>query len=69
MSEYLEDLFGLRGQVAVVIGGTGVLGGALAKGLAKAGATVIVAGRDAGRGEARARTSSPPAARAAFAAS
>lgn len=47
---YLEQLFGLSGQVAVVIGGTGVLGGALAKGLARAGAAVVVAGRDADRG-------------------
>src|SRR4051812_28693849 len=53
-STYLEELFGLEGQVAVVIGGTGVLGGALAQGLAQAGATVVVAGRDAERGEARA---------------
>lgn len=47
---YLEQLFGLSGQVAVVIGGTGVLGGALAKGLARAGAAVVVAGRGADRG-------------------
>ena len=47
---YLDELFGLEGQVAVVVGGTGVLGGALATGLARAGATVVVAGRDAGRG-------------------
>src|SRR4029078_4997522 len=40
----------LSGQVAVVIGGTGVLGGALAEGLAQAGATVIVAGLDKDRG-------------------
>lgn len=52
---FVEELFGLGGQVAVVIGGTGVLGGALAVGLASAGATTVVAGRDAGRGEARAR--------------
>jgi NAD(P)-dependent dehydrogenase (short-subunit alcohol dehydrogenase family) len=49
---YLEDLFGLRGQVAVVIGGTGVLCGAQAKGLGRAGAHVVVAGRDPARGEA-----------------
>jgi len=42
-AEYLEDLFGLRGQVAVVIGGAGVLGGALCRGLAQAGAHVVVA--------------------------
>jgi len=50
---YLEELFGLRGQTAVVIGGTGVLGGALALGLAKAGAAVVVAGRDPEKGAAR----------------
>lgn len=49
---YLDELFGLTGQVAVVTGGTGTLGGALARGLARAGATVVVAGRGAERGEA-----------------
>ena len=42
-SNYLEDLFGLTGQTAVVIGGAGVLGGALCAGLAQAGAHVVVA--------------------------
>jgi NAD(P)-dependent dehydrogenase (short-subunit alcohol dehydrogenase family) len=42
-ADYLSDLFGLHGQTAVVIGGAGVLGGALCNGLAKAGASVIVA--------------------------
>jgi len=54
--DYLEELFGLSGQVAVVTGGTGVLGGALAQGLARAGAKVVVAGRDAMRGESRVRS-------------
>lgn len=40
---YVNDLFGLAGQTAVVIGGGGVLGGALAVGLASAGAKVVVA--------------------------
>jgi len=52
-ASFVEHLFGLKGQVAVVIGGTGVLGGALAEGLAQAGASVVVAGRDAGRGGER----------------
>ncbi|OHB72116.1 MAG: gluconate 5-dehydrogenase [Planctomycetes bacterium RBG_13_63_9] len=42
-AEYLDNLFGLKGQVAVVIGGAGVLGGALCRGLTRAGAQVIVA--------------------------
>lgn len=52
-AEYLANLFSLEGQVAVVIGGTGVLGGALSEGLAQAGAHVIVAGRSEERGRAR----------------
>ncbi|MCX6996814.1 MAG: SDR family oxidoreductase, partial [Kiritimatiellaeota bacterium] len=40
-------------EVAVVIGATGVLGGALAEGLADTGAKVAVVGRNAGRGQAR----------------
>jgi NAD(P)-dependent dehydrogenase (short-subunit alcohol dehydrogenase family) len=55
-NEYLDQLFGLAGQVAVVTGGTGVLGGALCEGIARAGATVVVAGRNAERGEERVRT-------------
>ena len=51
--DYLDRLFGLSGQTAIVVGGTGVLGGALADGLAAAGAHVVVAGRNAERGEAR----------------
>ncbi|GDY21146.1 D-mannonate oxidoreductase [Verrucomicrobiota bacterium] len=47
------NLFDLSGEVAVVIGATGVLGGALAEGLAAAGAKVAVLGRNAERGEAR----------------
>jgi NAD(P)-dependent dehydrogenase (short-subunit alcohol dehydrogenase family) len=63
---YLEELFGMTGQVAVVIGGTGVLGGALAEGLAKAGATVVVSGRDPEKGAARVREIEGAGGRAAF---
>lgn len=49
-ADFLQSLFGLQGRTAVVIGGTGVLGGALAEGLAKAGASVVVAGRGGDRG-------------------
>ena len=52
-NDYLEKLFGLSGQVAVVVGGTGVLGGALCDGIAQAGAKVVVAGSSSERGQAR----------------
>ena len=47
-----ENLFYLTGEVAVVIGATGVLGGALAEGLANCGAAVAVLGRNHERGNA-----------------
>lgn len=47
------QLFDLSNDVAVVIGATGVLGGAIAEGLAQAGAKVAILGRSAERGEAR----------------
>jgi NAD(P)-dependent dehydrogenase (short-subunit alcohol dehydrogenase family) len=37
--------FNLSGKVALITGGTGVLGSAMAKGLAEAGASVVVLGR------------------------
>lgn len=49
-----NSLFDLSNDIAVVIGATGVLGGALAQGLAEAGAKVAVLGRNAQRGQARA---------------
>lgn len=48
-------LFDLSGQVAVVTGGSGVLGGAIASGLAAAGAEVCVLGRNMHRAEAAAQ--------------
>lgn len=48
------NIFDLSNEVAVVIGATGVLGGAIAEGLALAGAKVAVVGRNAAKGEARA---------------
>lgn len=62
------NLFDLTGEVAVVIGGTGVLGGALAEGLAAAGAAVAIVGRNAERGEARAEVIREAGGKALFAA-
>jgi len=53
VQEYLESLFGLTGQVAVVIGGAGALGGSLSTGLGKAGAKIVVA--DVGEDACKAR--------------
>jgi NAD(P)-dependent dehydrogenase (short-subunit alcohol dehydrogenase family) len=39
---FIETLFGLKGKTAAVIGGGGVLAGAMAEGLAKAGANVAI---------------------------
>src|SRR5215213_10786286 len=52
----LSELFSLEGRVAVVTGGTGVLGGAMARGLARAGAKVGVLGRRREKAEAAVRT-------------
>ena len=46
--------FDLTGKVAVVTGGYGVLGGALASGLAAAGARIVVLGRRVDEAEAKA---------------
>jgi NAD(P)-dependent dehydrogenase (short-subunit alcohol dehydrogenase family) len=66
--DYLDELFGLNGQVAIVIGGTGVLGGALCEGLAQAGALVVVAGRSKERGEERVQQIETLGGKAVFAA-
>jgi NAD(P)-dependent dehydrogenase (short-subunit alcohol dehydrogenase family) len=43
IENFLKNLFSLQGENAVVIGGAGVLGGALCEGLTQAGAHVLVA--------------------------
>jgi NAD(P)-dependent dehydrogenase (short-subunit alcohol dehydrogenase family) len=45
-TDFLNSLFSLRGKVAVVIGGTGELCGAMGEGLAAAGAEVVLVGRN-----------------------
>ena len=52
-SEYLNSMFSLTGKVAVVIGGTGELCGAMAEGMAGAGAEVVLVGRNEEKANAR----------------
>jgi NAD(P)-dependent dehydrogenase (short-subunit alcohol dehydrogenase family) len=52
MSTLARPDFDLTGRVALVTGGTGVLGGVMARGLAAAGARVAVLGRNAERADA-----------------
>jgi NAD(P)-dependent dehydrogenase (short-subunit alcohol dehydrogenase family) len=54
MSSYLESLFSMQGKVAVVLGGTSGIGQAIARGYAKAGATVIASSRDQAKVDAEA---------------
>ncbi len=53
MSSYIENLFSLKDQVAVVSGGTGELCGAMAEGLAGAGAFVYLLGRSEEKAKAK----------------
>lgn len=50
-SRFLNELFDLEGRVAVVIGGTGVLCGAMAWGLWRAGCRVVLVGRNREKAE------------------
>ena len=52
MTTVFDNYFSLHGQVAIITGGTGVLGGAMARGLAQAGACVGVLGRRREQAEA-----------------
>ncbi|MEQ8208320.1 MAG: SDR family oxidoreductase [Lacipirellulaceae bacterium] len=65
---YLEKLFSFQDQVAVVIGGTGVLCGEMAEGLGQAGAHVVVAGRSEERGSQRVESIKAKGGSASFAA-
>ena len=60
------NLFDLSNEIAVVLGGTGVLGGGMAEALAGAGARVVVAGRNEARGKERVRAIEAAGGRAIF---
>jgi NAD(P)-dependent dehydrogenase (short-subunit alcohol dehydrogenase family) len=61
-----SELFRLDEQVAVVIGGTGGLGGAMADALGSMGAKVAIVGRNAERGEERVKRLQQLGAQAVF---
>jgi NAD(P)-dependent dehydrogenase (short-subunit alcohol dehydrogenase family) len=60
------ELFSLQGKVAVVIGGTGELCGAMAETFARAGAHVALVGRDAAKAQVRLDRIAGEGGRAAF---
>jgi NAD(P)-dependent dehydrogenase (short-subunit alcohol dehydrogenase family) len=51
MIQVTKQLFSVENKVAVITGGTGVLGSVMAKGMADAGAHVVIVGRRAEAGE------------------
>jgi NAD(P)-dependent dehydrogenase (short-subunit alcohol dehydrogenase family) len=61
-----NDIFNLENEIAVVLGGTGVLGGAMAEALAAFGARVAIVGRNEGRGRERVRSIESAGGRALF---
>ncbi len=52
---FLNDLFGLQDKTAVVVGGTGVLCGAIAQGFLRAGCRVVLVGRSREKAKAHIR--------------
>lgn len=55
MNEAIENLFSLKGKVAVVLGGTSGIGQAIARGYGRAGAAVIASSRDVEKVDAMGR--------------
>ena len=60
MNTSVHQLFDLTDRVALVTGGCGYLGTALAEALAEAGATVIISSRDLSRGASAAQALPSP---------
>src|ERR1043166_8705514 len=61
------SLFDLTGRVAIVTGGNGGIGLGMAEGIAGAGATVVLAGRNADKGAAAVRQIAGAGGKAEFA--
>lgn len=57
----VHELFDLSGKVALLTGGAGHLGSAMARALAEAGASVVLTSRDAGRAQGAAEALPGPA--------
>ena len=57
----MSTIFGLEGKAALVTGGNGGIGLAMAQGLAQAGASVVIAGRDVAKNAAAVRLLGPGA--------
>ena len=57
----MSTIFGLEGKAALVTGGNGGIGLAMAQGLAQAGASVVIAGRDEAKNAAAVRLLGPGA--------
>ncbi len=55
MTKNVLETFSLKGKTALVVGGSGVLGGAIAAGLAQAGAQIALTSRDVSRAQEVAR--------------
>jgi NAD(P)-dependent dehydrogenase (short-subunit alcohol dehydrogenase family) len=66
MKRMTSGLFNLDQETAVVLGGTGALGGAMAEALAGAGARVAIVGRNSERGQERVRRIETAGGRASF---
>jgi len=58
--EYLQTIFNLKDKVAVITGGSGVLGGEMAEGLLNAGAKVMLLGRNEEKLQQRVESLSRP---------
>jgi NAD(P)-dependent dehydrogenase (short-subunit alcohol dehydrogenase family) len=56
MEPTIQHLFDLTGRTALLTGGAGHLGSAMARALAEAGASVILTSRDADRAKTQAAT-------------
>ena len=50
---YIDSIFSLEGKTAAVIGGTGELCGTMAEGLSRAGAEVVIVGRNKDKAKSR----------------